>query len=277
MESLREFICYNQKQIIKFEYVVSNLHKDFREAYNDKNISSDKIKELYEKLHIDSFILMEKIFKENFKFIKNTFGSNDEDLRFTVKIVNGDYVTDIFRSHTINNLFYESRYEENTVFDEIMNNGKKYFYSDNLEELYKRGEYKNPRLKDKELLLKGNIKWKEFWNNYNDTKEINNYYNSTFVMPMSMTSDNEDKQSGFYNRFFEQKSESIVQSQTRTIWGFVCLDSKKTDYFKSLTLKNIDFIDLGYIVSDILSIYLVYFYNYTLTSETIINYEKSIN
>ena len=91
---------------------------------------------------------------------------------------------------------------------------------------------------------------------------------------MSITSDNEDKNSSFYNAFFEEKNESIAKSQTRSIWGFACFDSQQKDYFKSL--KHIDFLDLGYIISDILSIYLVYFYNYTITSKTILEYENSL-
>ena len=275
MESLREFICYNQKQIIKYEYIISNLHKDFRKIYKDSKSTHEEINISYEKLHIESFLLMENIFKENFNFIKNTFGLFDKDLRFTIKIINNEYVTDIYRSHNINSLFHESKYTENTAFDEIMNHDKKYFHSDNLEELYKAGKYKNPRLKEKDFLLRNSIEWKDCWNDYDGKKNNNkNYYNSTLVIPMSITSDNEDENSDFYNAFFKEKNESIAKSKTRTIWGFACFDSQQKDYFGSL--KHIDFLDLGYIISDILSIYLVYFYNYTITSKTILEYENSL-
>ena len=210
---------------------------------------------------------MENIFKENFKFIKNTFGSNDDNLKFTIKIINGKYVTDIFRGYDINNSFYEYEYINNTAFDEIMNNNKKYFYADNLEDLYKIGKYKNPRIKNK------SEEWKECWSGYDNDDKTDNYYNSTLVIPMSITSDDEDKESSFFKAFFEETDKDIP---TRTIWGFICFDSKKTDYFKNLNLENSNFIDLGYIISDILSIYLVYFYNYTITSNTIIEYEESL-
>jgi len=276
MESIRDFICYNQKQIIKFEYVISNLHKDFKNIFYSE-ASKEETTEAYDKLHVDSFILMEKIFQDNMQFINNTLGLMDKDLRFTIKIINNEHVTDIFRNHEINTLFYESKYSDNSAFSEIMDNEKKYFYCDDLHQLFLENKYKNPRLKSntRELLEVEKKKWKDCWTNYDQSfEEKTSYYNSSLVIPMSITSENENINEDFYKAFFEQNSDSSISSKTRSIWGFVCFDSKETNYFKNL--EYIDFLDLSFIISDILSIYLVYFYNYTTTSKTIIEYEKSL-
>ena len=274
MQTLREFICYNQKQIIKFEYEISNLHKKFRICFEDKNSTDDEKSIAYEQLYIDSFMLMEEIFNANMKFIDNTFGLFDDNFRFTIKMINNKNVIDIFRNHEISNLFYETPYSSNSAFDSIMNKNKKLFYSDDLEKLFIEGKYKSPRLKECniDLLITKQNTWKECWTDHNNENHINNnYYNSTLVIPMSITSDLNDH-SAFATNYFSNNNEGIIKTQARSIWGFICFDSKDKEFFNNI--RHFDYLDMGHIIADILSLYVVFFYNYTTNSNTIQQYEN---
>ena len=143
--------------------------------------------------------------------------------------------------------------------------------------MFKEGNYENNRvvLLEKELLLNGTISWKDCWKGYNNEENSNDFYNSTFVIPMSITSDNEDHNSIFYNKFFSKNDNNKLTSNTRVIWGFLCFDSKQKNYFNEIE-KIYNSTDLGFIIADILSIYLVFFYNYTSASETIQKYEEML-
>lgn len=275
MNTLNEFICYNQKHIIKFEYEISELHKKFKESFNGKE-PTDRINELYENLNIQSFMLMEKIFQKNLEYISNSIGFKDDNLRTTIKIVNERNTIDIFRSHKNKKLFNECSYIQNTAFQEIIDDNKKLFICDNLEELFKRGKYKNPRIDNEKskLFLQDKISWEDCWISYDD-EDNNSYYQSTLVIPMSITNDEIEEEGIFYNNYFSKNNVNKLANKTRVIWGFLCLDSKQKGYFEQI--KDIcNPIDLGFIISDILSIYLIFFYNYTSASETIQKYEKNL-
>ena len=70
MNKLRNFICYNQKQIIRFEYEISQLHKIFRKSIDKKN-TMGTIDKHYKNLVVDSFNLLKEIYDENSKMITN--------------------------------------------------------------------------------------------------------------------------------------------------------------------------------------------------------------
>lgn len=262
MKTLREFICYNQKQIIKFEYTISQYHRDLKDLIREKNPDEGKLQEAYDRLAVDSFLLMESIFKENNEFILNNFGLKDKNLRFTIKMVYGENVLDIFRNHDTDTILNETLYSENTAFDNIMNDGAKYYLNNDIEQSYNNNEYKNPRLKENES-------WENAWENYSNADASDKYYNSTLVIPMSITSKNLDEKSLFYKKYFEQRSKGKVNTNTRAIWGFVCFDTKKKNYFD----ENLD-LDLGFIIADILSLYVIFYYNYAISSQTVLKYEE---
>jgi hypothetical protein len=56
------------------------------------------------------------------------------------------------------------------------------------------------------------------WQQYKDY--INDYYNSTLIIPMSITTDNEDKNTIFYRNFFEKNNNSKLNTKERIIWVF---------------------------------------------------------
>lgn len=261
MHTIREFICYNQRQIIRFEYTISELHRTLKDAVREA-LSKDKLEEAYNKLLIDGFMLMESIFQENNEFVMNTLGEADKNLRFTIKMVDDPNVIDIYRNHKIDTFMNEKPYSENTAFDRIMKHNEKYYINNNIEESHKKNEYKNPRLKT-------NQAWEKAWTNYNNEEISEQYYNSTLVIPMSITSENIDPDSLFFKKYFAKSDTNKVNSNTRAILGFVCFDSKEKDYFDEV----LD-LELAFIITDLISLYLIFYYNYAISSKTVIEYEE---
>ena len=275
LKSLRSFACLNQKNLIKYNYLIAEEHKDLKEYFSDfiKNNSNNinDLKEKHNSFILNSFTELLKILNINDLKITDIFKtlSNELPPKITIKVIQDDHVITIYSSTNINN-FYTSSIKENTGFNEIVNLNKFYFLENDLPSRYKKGKYFNPRL-DSQLVnqfINNKIKWNECWKNINmkNDSSIIDYYSSTLILPMSIRSNEEDeKDEDFFNHYFEKLSQF---KDSRTIWGFLCFDHKNTDYFKDS--KNNDlFTDIGYIIADALSLYLIFFYNYTAGSKTI--------
>ena len=261
MKTIREFICYHQKQIMKFEYTLSELHRKLKDLLKEENHNIENLNIAYDELTFNSFLLMQEIFQESNDFILNTLGRKDDNLRFIIKLVDHESVVDIYRNHEINVLFHESDYLNNTAFSKIIQDNAKFYLNNNLEESFRNEKYKNPRLQE-------NLLWEESWKNYSDEKVSDNYYNSTLVMPMAITNSGVDEDSLFYKKYFKAQNQGKVSSSTRAIWGFVCFDTKQKDYFTE------EDIELAYIITDILSLYIVFYYNYVMSSATTHTFEE---
>ena len=262
MKSLQEFICYNQKQLIKFEYTVSELHKTLKDLMREGKPNLTELEKAYDKLGAESFMLMNSIFEKNAEFISNTIGLKDDKLRFSIKVVEEQYVIDLFRNHNLESFFHESLYSENSAFDQIMNFNAKYYINNDIEKSYLDGNYKNPRLKK-------DTPWEKAWKEYNSVNISNQFYNSTLVIPISITVYELDKDTLFYNKYFEQNNDTKINTKTRAIWGFVCFDSKQRNYFDEQSN-----LDLGFIIADILSLYVIFYYNFAISSKTVLDYEE---
>ncbi len=273
VSDLREFICYNQKQTIKYEYLISERHKALKEYYNS-NYNKKELKSMYDELVIESYNNLFEIFNENQMYINKIFRTLGKEKipRVTIKTLHGDSVLNIYRSTKFTD-FSLTSIEENTGFSEILKNDKLSFLDNNLPKSFMDGDYKNPRLiqEQRQKFKNGNISWKDCWKNITDDEEIE-YYSSTLIIPMSIRSDEIDKRNmNFYSHFFED----IVQHKdSRTIWGFLCFDSIEAEYFTGENQSN--FVNTGYIISDILSLYLMYFYNHISGSKTIKLIEQEI-
>lgn len=273
LKSLRKFACLNQKQTIKYNYLISEEHKDLKEYFiNWKKEGSnnlDNLSEKYTSFVLNSFNKLLDILKSNNESIFDIFRSlNNETLpRINIKVIQDDSVITLFSSSSDLDIFSASKIIENTGFDEILNKNKLIFLENNLPEKFKNAQYKNPRLKKTahKDFIGNKIKWRDCWVGINE-KNVE-YYSSTLIVPMSIRNDENDREhEEYFNHFFK----NIKQyKDSRTIWGFLCFDSIHTDYFESK--KNPDlYSDLAYIVADQLSLYLIFFYNYTSGSKTIL-------
>ncbi len=92
------------------------------------------------------------------------------------------------------------------------------------------------------------IDWQNCWEKFtNQTPCPNSFYKSTLVIPMTLR-----------NETFSREFEKLVlngdknKANKKTMFGFLCIDHRHTDYF------NLDSdVRIGYIFADILSLFLI--------------------
>ena len=226
MKKLREFICYNQKQIVRFEYEISQLHKIFRKSVDKKNTIATNEK-YYRELLLKSFDMLNNIYQENSKLISDIYM---QDIDITIKMVNDKSVINIY-SDIKSQLFEEEQISKNSCLSAIMEDKQEYCIDD-----------------------------------------------IGLIIPMSISNTDLDKNSLFYKHFFEKQSGAIARTKyldkdiekIKTIFGFCVIKFENKDLSNIKSLE-----DIGFIVTDILSLYLVFFYNYTSGSETVREFIKN--
>lgn len=267
LSAVRSFICHNQKQIIMYEHMVSTMHKDLRLYWRDQKedpARKEEVKVKFDEFIMDTFFAMIDAFHSNQVVMSKVFESLGKNSlpRMTIKTILNDEVVSVYRSTSAVD-FSKSRIESNTGFDSILRDDNvSKFLSNDLPSLYREGKYKNPRLDEErcKLFLKGEIDWSECWNQSDRDKDKGkkvDFYRSTLILPMSLRATEADKSAPFYKHFFDE-------GKDRVIWGFLCFDSEETGYFDS-NMES-DFENVGYIMADTLSHYLIHFYNHVTAS-----------
>lgn len=272
--ALKEFICFNQKNTIKYEYIISEKHKKIKRYFTGtKNVDLNKLESLYDSLIITSYESLLDVFEGNKTLITNIFSSigKEKPPRINIKTIQGNEVLNIYNSSSFTN-FHTSLIKKNTGFSEILHRNKDFYLENNIPDKYINHKYKNARLEgDIALFKKNKISWKECWVNLDNNNTIE-HYSSTLILPMSIRSEpNDENDILFYNHFFKDVEQ---HKDSRTIWGFLCFDDTEINYFKDK--DNTDFIAIGYIIADTLSLYLMYFYNHISGSSTVLDIEKEL-
>lgn len=273
IKQIREFICFNQKELIQYEYLVSEKHKLLRINIDKEGVNAELISNLIDDLLDIAYGNLQDILRENLNLINQIIFSIgiDNKPRIAIKTLENGSVLDFFRSHSRANL-KTSSIQSNTGFSEIMSSSKIMNYLNNdIESDFLKGLYKNPRLKDelREKLASTQIEWKDCWIPLENTKDIFDY-RSTLIIPMAIRVNENDSE-----QFLQKFSEKIRHSEgLRTVWGFLCFDYAEKNVFiaKEDALK-----DAGYIIADIISLYLMFFYNHVAGSETFKKAMKYIN
>jgi hypothetical protein len=266
IKNLREFICLNQKELIKYEYIVSQNHKDLRKYLEREIIDKEKLDQLIQNLIDVAYQDLIRILKKNTVLINQLFKSIgiSKNPRITIKTLEDGSVLDLFRSHTKASL-KTSEIDSNTGFSKIMSSSKiMSFLSNDLEQDFINNEYKNPRLDEslREKLENGSISWEKCWKPIiYDNTEKTYCYRSTLIIPMAIRISESDNKL-FINKF---STESTNSENIRTVWGFLCFDYDDKNIFLD---KEDDIKDIGYIIADILSLYLMFFYDHISGSDT---------
>lgn len=272
INAIQEFICFNQKNTIKYEYIISEKHKIIKDYYKrSEDIDLKHLNKLYDDLIISSYDNLISIFDSNKQLIFNVFKAigKNRPPRITIKTIHEDEVLNIYRSTRYTD-FNTSAIKDNTGFSYILLKNKLYYLENDIPGKFFSSKYNNARLKEssKEKYKNKELLWSECWESLDN--EPVEYYSSTLILPMSIRSDSNDKKdSSFYNHFFKDVKQ---HKDSRTIWGFLCFDDIEKNYFDNKT----DFVAIGYTIADILSLYLMYFYNHISGSSTIMEIEKEL-
>ncbi len=273
LKSMRKFICFNQKELIQYEYEVSEDHKNLRAYLDEKkdNINKEEITNLINTLIGTAYDDLIGILDENVEYIKNIFGSihkNAQNPKITIKTIEDNIVLDFYRSDVLADL-RESRIEENSGFSKIMIENNDIFISNDLETEFLSKNYINPRLDEKKRkkLKSGEVSWEDCWKEITASDSLKSSYKSTLIIPMAIRIKETDKE-----RFIKHFSNDVDHHRdSRTIWGFLCFDYPEKNIFCNL---EDEFKDAGYIIADIISLYLMFFYNHISGSKT---FKKAIN
>lgn len=191
INKLRKFICFNQGQLLQYEYLVAKKHRLLRDYLNEihckklslSDIHKEELVKLLTNLYIDSEKNLIIILEKNFIKIQDIFNIND--LHFTIKLLDLD------------------------------ENGKSvaYTFFDNSTHIKKDNQ--------DSFLINQNARFDSIVT-YGENHFADLEHNSNIVIPMTLRA-NEDLTQEFKKDFFTQESESHI-------WGFVCFDSKKNTF-----------------------------------------------
>lgn len=302
LKGLREVVYYNQVTLANFSFVASQRHKDLKTEYNKvssiENPSSDdikKLKSLAEDLLFYTNSEFRMIAGQNFKYMQNFFkykARQGQEVRVCIKIVDeqtNNVVT--FARDTYDTYDYgtDCSIDKNTAFSEIYATGKYYLCNDIPKEA-KKGSYKNTRIEESQIThykepglfekfglwisREPHNEWVRCWkpmqtpHGRNALPPVKSCYKSTLVIPMSIANNiNGTNLSSEFQQHF--KLQNPLQ---RAILGFLCLDHVEKFFF-----EQSEDVDLGYIFSDIMSLYLIDTLTYTNYSRTYTESMKIIN
>lgn len=263
LKTIRDITCFNQAESFQYWCMLSWKHKELREA-----LDKGETEGIHTKLqNFEEFALREigRIFHKNLTYLVSYFKAtrgNENCPRFSIKVPVGvgcdqELLELVKLTGKPSDKLYKTA--ENSGFLHVTENGTVYLCND-LPAAARRREYNNPRLVPDKLdkFRDGDLEWESCW--VDDGGGVDSFYKSTLIVPMTLKN----------NALAQEFKESFMGKvdKTRTIFGFLCFDRNTTDYFNSE-----EDVDVGYIMADWLSLYLMAFINYTSNSYT---YKKII-
>ncbi|MCI5123100.1 MAG: hypothetical protein D3925_01140 [Candidatus Electrothrix sp. AR5] len=250
--------------------VSSAKHMRLKESVCKKENDGEVLKRFAE---LDLFLndKFQESLKTSCKYIKRYFnGRSKFEPRLTFKApYRGDYIVDLYREERFP-FFQQFRLEENTAFQYVKDTGK-YYICNNIPLEVCEGTYKNKRINSNVVKNTYNIPgtfkssyqkiigqperdrpWETCWNPNSNGKHpySETCYKSTLVVPMTLLNATLCKDFKEYIFCDTQRTES--DTYEKLMFGFLCMDHRHSNYFSSES--DIRF---GYIVADLLSLFLV--------------------
>lgn len=271
---VKEIVCYNQGKIADYSFIASKRHQDLKSIVEGKNECCDQKDIEASRQMLDEYLNVEfgNACEDNFEYAIKYFENRSNFLpRVCLKVYYDNKVVPLFRDRF---LIPDSEYsiDANTAFQNIHMTGK-YFLCNNIPEAIHLGLYKNARIDSQKVKKYMNTfsidrklskffdhedtSWVSCWHSQGKCQQLppEACYKSTLVVPLTFW--NNDLSSEFTNHF------SIDSSLKRSVYGFLCFDHHCAGYFD--LEKDINF---GYIIADLLSLYLAQTLNYTNLSNS---------
>lgn len=192
---------------------------------------------------------------------------------------NNNEIVDLFRKEQSSYSKFEAH--ENTAFETIKTNGK-YYLCNNIPKAIKDDAYINKRINTSSVSKnyklppffknyfykfvgqpERDMSWEAFWDQGNNTKRplTESCYKSTLVIPMTLV--NAELKAEFKNYILGESYYENGNKYEKLMFAFLCVDHRHTDYF-----NNNEDIKIGYILADLLSLFLVTRLMYTSKSKT---------
>lgn len=260
---IKDSVCKHQRQIVEYVFEATAKHINIQQ-----NLNANNTQNLYEICRdFDIFLMnrLRKAFVTTQEQLQNYYNLRDNHIykshRIKPRLCFKSYrnedkkIHDVFRNFSnpflINN---------NTGFIEV-NNYRKFYISYNIPKEAKDRKYKNSRLKmnmvdrytpyeNEDYFENGNdTEWQSCWKGYkkgNGNKVIpESCYKSTLIIPISLVYEHLSE--------FVLKRLKIDESFDGTLFGYLCLDHQCQEYFS----ENMPDVDIGYILADMLSFYII--------------------
>ncbi len=286
---INEYICDIQACLAQYITVSAMKHMELKESYN-KNKTIEEIVVLFNELndHLneginDAFEITHK------HLIKYFNGRAKFQPRITIKAPYKDKsIVDLYRKDK--SPFRDFNVEENTAFKYIMDSGK-FYICNNIPVAVKEEKYINKRINGKTVrnnykckgkfskLLQSVIgqpendpPWENCWDlGVEDRPHTDSCYKSTLVVPMTLINSTLCKE---FRKYMLEDIEEIEKEDKykKLMFGFLCMDHRHTDFFNSESD-----IRIGYIISDIISLFLIVRMMYTSKSRTYMETSSLIN
>lgn len=270
---LRELVCDHQGTIIEHVYWGAELHKKLRLAHDEGN--QGKIKSTLHKIDNDLPTIFMDVWLRTVSTMNRYFRLFHKSTtlpRMCIKAVKTmskeQYLVDVFREDG-GTSDIKCKVFENSGIYAVQNNGR-FFICNDIPQEALIGDYTNPRLNGESVkqykapnffkthILKKKIddSWLKCWVDYRpEVKNDASCYKSTLIVPMTLVNNPSSSQ-------FLQQTMIGLSKHDRFIYGFLCFDHMEKGYFSD------NDINVGYIVADLLSFYMINELNFTKFSET---------
>lgn len=281
LELLRKIVCINQGELAQYSFLAGEKHKVIKDQMRNSDpdlIDREQLQEDFNKLSDYLNFQFRNAAKRNFECVHEYFsGRSKYPPRICVKVRYEDEIIEIFRDFQgLSSTMGRHPLDSNVGINEANELGSFYLCNDIPKEV-KEGGYRNPRL-DQEKALKFNSnfvrdifykitgkydrKWINCWREMegSDSKihkqPKDTCYKSTLIIPMTLR--NNELSWEFRNLFGLND-----RKEAKATFGFLCIANHKKKYFNS----NTD-ISMGYVLADLLSLYLIERLTYTSHSGT---------
>jgi len=272
----KELVCFFQGHYVDFSIVISAKHKAIRKAI-EANASEEELFEMAKEIIIFAGQEIDVAFKTAIKSLRNYYeitGRNSEDceVRICIKARSGDLIYDVYRGGDYDRKWAPYPLKENTGFWNINETGE-HFIENDIPQAIKDGRYRNKRIDKNKVhrytspsnffskhinkLRKScdDPDWENCWDiSKSRISSKESCYKSTLIVPMTLLN----------NKLSEKCKAKLGfnESYEKHTYGFLCFDHRNSNFFD----KKID-VDMGYIVADWLSLYMVDRINYFENSE----------
>lgn len=269
---MQRYICDNQIALTQYMFTANERHKAIKEFLTTENQSRSShsiidnereiLKHLIIQLDEHLFLRLAEIFEKSYEYIDVFFKDrSSQKARMTLKIIEAGKLVTLLK---IPEIFLEHEgagMSDNTAFADIAT-GDAHFICNDIPHAIKSNDYKNNRIdiekakKYKSPKSNNDSPDPEWANCWHPVIRLDGHrriaappetcYKSTVVVPMSLPT--KDLSQKFKNRFNLSSSNA-----ERAIFGFLCLDHTSVGFFKD----PVD-IHFAYIISDMLSLYLIH-------------------
>lgn len=268
----KDLVCYHQGQIPQYWSRASWKHREFKAASQGNEPPEIIRKHLHDLEHYLVKSLVD-VARHTFDFVQNRYFS--ERLgefggikpRLCIKVfseMGGRTVNDAVREDGVVSTDPVA-VEANSGFHHVAQHGTPFLSNDLAADVTGPRQYRNPRFDDIKIRALVNKfkksptrtvddqEWQACWKS--GAANLQSCYRSTLIIPMTLKN-NESLDDEFRDRL------SAVHGE-RLIFGVLCIDHPKAHFFRN---EDVAF---GYVIADLLSIYLLAQSNFTQASATV--------